>query len=153
MDPIHLSLSQMATVDLDNSFFIQLVLVLGLMVALKALIFRPFLDSIEAREKKTSETQRNAAELKARSEELETRYKHDITAARERAVIARHTLRAESNSHREEVVGAARVSASAMMKDAQKDIDAQFGTARTELLGQVDELSVSIAEKVLGRSI
>lgn len=152
MDPLQIPVRSMGsvTIDLDGSFFIQLVIFLVAMAVLRKLVFEPYLAALDARESKTVRTSEAAAELQARADALSAQYEADLAAAREKATEARKTLRSQGLEQRETLLTEARGVSSAKMAAAQAAIDAQYDGARVELSKQVDELATMIADRVLG---
>lgn len=153
MDPLHMTVYSMGGViiDLDGSFFIQLAIVLLVMAVLRQLVFKPYLDSIEARDAKTDRTREEADAVKARAEALAERYETTLAEARQKASDARQALRAEGSARRDQVIGEARRVSNAKMDAAQAAIDAQYEGVREDLKGRVDELSELIVGKVIGQ--
>lgn len=153
MDPLQITVFSMGGViiDLDGSFFIQLAIVLLVMAVLRQLVFKPYLDSIEARDAKTLRTREEADAVKARAVALAERYETTLADARQKATDARQKLRAEGTSRRDEVIGEAKRVSNAKMDAARAAIDAQYEGVREDLKGRVDELSGLIADKVLGQ--
>lgn len=153
MDPLQITVRSMGGViiDLDGSFFIQLAIVLLVMAVLRQLVFKPYLDSLEAREAKTDRTREEAEAVKARADALAERYEATLTEARQKAVDARQSLRDDGNVRRDQAIGEARRVANAKMDAARAAIDAQYEGVRSDLKGRVDELSELIVDKVLGQ--
>ncbi len=153
MDPLQITVRSMGGViiDLDGSFFIQLAIVLLVMAVLRQLVFKPYLDSLEAREAKTDRTREEAEAVKARADALAERYEATLSEARQKAVDARQSLRDDGNARRDEAIGEARRVANAKMDAARAAIDAQYEGVRSDLKGRVDELSELIVDKVLGQ--
>lgn len=153
MDPLHITVFSMGgvVIDLDGSFFIQLAIVLLVMAALRQLVFKPYLDSLEAREAKTDRTRAEAEAVKARAEALAERYNDTLSEARHKAIEARQALRDEGNTRRDQTLGEARRVANAKMEATRAAIDAQYEGVREDLKGRVDELSERIVDKVLGQ--
>lgn len=153
MDPLQIDVLKMAAIDLDHSFFIQLALVLILMAILNKLIFQPFLKSIELREGKTVDTRQKAAELSAQAEALKADYRARLSTARSDAAAQRQSVRVDANAKKDALVGDARDSAAQTLTGARDRANEQVGEARQQLLGEVDDLSRMVVEKVLGRGI
>lgn len=153
MDPLKIDLRQMATIDLDHSFFIQLAIVLALMAVLNELVFKPFLRSIELRESKTVDARRDAEALKARAATLQAEYKTKLANARADAVAERQAIRIAAGANKESIVGAARSKAAGEVAANRASTQAQVETARAALLDEVDVLSKLVVEKILGRGV
>lgn len=153
MDPLQITVFSMGGViiDLDGSFFIQLAIVLLVMAALRQLVFKPYLDAIEARDAKTDRTREEAEAVRARAEALAERYEATLADARQKASDARLALRAEGSARRDQVLGEAKRVSTAKMDAARAAIDAQYEGVREDLKGRVDELSGLVVDKILGQ--
>lgn len=153
MDPLQIPVRSMGsvTIDLDGSFFIQLVIFLVAMAVLRKLVFEPYLAALDARESKTVRTSEAAAELQARADALAQQYEADLAAAREKATDARKALRSEGLAQRESLLKGARTVSSDKIDAARAAVEAEYDGARAELSKQVDELATMIADRVLGK--
>lgn len=153
MDPLQITVRSMGGViiDLDGSIFIQLAIVLLLMAALRQLVFKPYLETLENREKKTDRAREEARAVQARAEALAERYEAKLAEARASAVEARQAMRTEGNARREEALGEARRVSAAKMGAARAAIDAQYEGVRSDLKNRVDELAELVVDKVMGQ--
>ncbi len=149
------SLSVMASVslDVDLTLLFQLGLFLVLVVVLRALVFRPYLDNLDARTARTDDTRNDAAALREKADQLAERHQAAIATARSDGLAERGGLRTEGQAHKDEVVGRARAEASKSLEAGRVKVEADLSGAREELLGQVDDIARLVAEKVLGRSV
>ncbi len=139
------------TLDLDNSLFIQLAIFIAVYLVLKRLVFVPYLASLDARAAKTTDAAADAKAIKARAEALQARYKTGTVDAAARAQAERQALRVDGMAQKEAAIAQAREKTNAEGQQARADIESQIGTARAALLGQVDDLSQLVVEKVMGR--
>ena len=148
-------LSAMASVslDVDVTLFFQLGLFLTLLVVLRALVFRPYLENLDARTARTSETVASAAELRAQADALAERHAQAIATARAEGLAERGGLRTSGQAQKDETVLQAIAEASKTRDAGQARVDADMSVAREQLLGQVDDIARLVAEKVLGRSV
>jgi F-type H+-transporting ATPase subunit b len=153
MSPQELILAPMGLIDVDLTFFIQLVLFLAFFVVMRSLVFKPVLASIELRADRTEKARREARALAARSEELAARYQQEMGAARAKAISARAALRSEGVARREAIVNEARDAAARSLEQVRGNVAQQFGAAREQMLQQVDDLARTVARKILGRNV
>lgn len=154
MDPLQTTIHSMAgvVIDLDGSIFIQLVIIALVYFVLRALVFRPYLATLDARETKTHQTRERATQLQTSARALEARYETELATARDKAVTTRQTLRAEGTLRREQLIGEARRISTAKMDAAHAAIDAQYEGARADLKTQVDPIAALIVDKVLAET-
>lgn len=136
--------------DLDQTTLIILVAFIILHQLLKRLVFKPYLEDIDAREDRTSQTMERYADLQKKAEELSHRYDELSVAARTEAQEVRRGLRVEGLDDKESRVGQARQDAEARFAEQSKRINEQFEIARKDALSQVDLLAQEIKAKVLG---
>ncbi|MEZ4465710.1 MAG: ATP synthase F0 subunit B [bacterium] len=156
MDSLQISLTPMGgdvNIDIDLSLFIQLGVFLVVMILLTRLVFRPFLASVDAREKKTVAAREEASTLDVKASELEQRHRDGMARARSEAAEARQVLRVEGLSTKEAEVREARAAADGVVEAARQKAAAQFEAGRTQLLGEVDGLSRLVVEKIIGRGV
>ncbi len=149
------ALSAMASVslDVDITFFFQLGLFFTLMVLLRALVFRPYLDNLDARTARTSDTVAAAEELRAKADALAKRHADALASARAEGLGERGGLRIAGQAHKDEAVTQARADAAKTRAVGQAKVNTDIAAAREELLGQVGDIARLVAEKVLGRSV
>ncbi len=154
MEPVQ-SLVLMASVslDVDWTLLFQFGLILVLMVVLRALVFGPYLENLDARTAKTDDTRKDADALKAKAEELAQRHHDAIAAARSEGLGIRGDLRIAGAHYKDETISQARADAHARVEQAGARVQSELGQAREELLGQVPDIARMVAEKVLGRSV
>ena len=154
MDPTFVTLREMAVnIDIDVTVFIQLGIVLLLMLLLKQLIFKPYLKSIDEREKKTQLTRAEASRLSEHADELVTKYEAAVNKGRDEALAVRKELRLTGIQSKDGALDAARKEAAATLAIAQDDVAAQSEAAQGELSEQASILSKVVVEKVLGRAL
>ena len=153
MEPLVDSLVFMSAVDIDASTFIQLVIFLSLLVILRGLIFKPFLEVLDERERRTEQTRQEASTLTARAQDLQAKYEAEISAARTRADEAKEMLRRQGVSQREEIVGKARRASAKQVGSVRETVERELDQASHELGQQIDELGRLMSQKLLGRSL
>jgi len=136
--------------DVDLTSLVVLAAFVVLHQLLKRLVFKPYLEDVDARDGRTSQTMDRCKELQDKATELEARYEDLSAAARAEAQEVRRGLRVEGLDDKELRVGQARTDAEASFAEQSKKINDQFESARTDALSQVDALAQEIKAKVLG---
>jgi F-type H+-transporting ATPase subunit b len=139
------------SLDLDFTLVIQGVIVVVLMFLLKKLIFGPYLETVDERERQTESTRNEADSLRTQAEETSQKYEASLESARARAAALRQGLRLEGVEAKEESIVSARRDANEVMASAQAEIGTQVEAARTALSAEVETLSKLVVEKVIGR--
>ena len=139
--------------DVDGTFFIQLLVLTVLFFVLKTLVFQPFLQSMDIREEKTVKARERAAAIDARSADLTAEMNEALAKAREEAQAARKELRLEGLEARESETKDARAQADATLREAQAALEGEVAEAQKQAASQVDVLARTLASKALGRSL
>ncbi|MFN3198447.1 MAG: hypothetical protein ACE366_08535 [Bradymonadia bacterium] len=143
----------MGLIDIDATFFIQLGLFLALLMIMRGLVFKPFLEADARRTEKTEKTRQEARVLDARASELSSRYDEEYGAARTQASSARAALRGEGLDAKEAAIAKATAETTAHLDEVRAGIKADVESARQSMLGQVDDLAKQVAEKIIGRPV
>jgi len=136
--------------DVDATTLVVLATFVVLHQLLKALVFKPYLEDVDARNVLTVQAMERCSELKAKADELEGRYEELSSAARAEAQELRRALRVEGLDDKETRVGQARKDADASFAEQSSAIHEQFESAREDALSQVEGLAREIKTKVLG---
>jgi F-type H+-transporting ATPase subunit b len=139
--------------DLDLTFVIQLVVVLVLMFVFRQWVFKPYLKTVDERERRTGATRDDADAIRAEAEALAVRYKASLVDARKAAMDAKRQLRSDGIDEKDNLIGAARSAATEKVESAQATIAAQVAGERKLLDEQVNHLAASLVEKVIGRRV
>ena len=138
-------------IDLDGTFFIQLVLFLLTYLVARRFLFTPYLKMRAARAAGTEGARAAAANAVAEANAVMADYDAKLEAARARANQERRTLRAEAATHLREVTEAARDEAGKAFTEARDTINREVSAARDDLLPRSTELARDIFKKLLGR--
>jgi F-type H+-transporting ATPase subunit b len=141
-------------IDLDRfHLIIQLAIVLGMVIILTQVAFKPFLQVLQNRRERIDGAEKRALELQQRANELMVRYKEAIAAAQAQGVAVREEIRKESLAKETEVLQKAMEEANQKIQQIKKEITAEAVQARGILQAKTQTLSREIAEKILGRSL
>lgn len=138
-DPIHVAL-------LTAPFLVAVL-------SLHLILWRPLLDWLEEREGLTTEAYKQADELDQAAEEHLSRIEARLTEARREATSLRQAARARAMTKEAEILAAARSRADDQLSDAITKIEAEQQDARATLQQTAQELSSTIAARVLGREL
>lgn len=140
-------------IELNLTLVIQLAIVLGLVVILSQVAFRPFLSILQERKDRVDKAEKRARELQQRTEELMERYREAISAAQAQGAASREEIRKEGLGKEMEILQKAVEEANRLIQEMKIKIAKEMGTARADLQLQAQNLSREIAEKILGRSL
>jgi len=140
-------------IDLNLTLIIQLAVVLSLMVILSQIAFKPFLSLLQARKERIEGAEKRARDLQQQAEKLIERYREAISAAQAQGATIREEIRKESLAAEMEILQKAMEKANHSIQQMKTKIAEETGAARVGLKIQAQNLSLEIAEKILGRSL
>ncbi|MDQ4095387.1 MAG: F0F1 ATP synthase subunit B [Actinomycetota bacterium] len=109
--------------------------------------------SIEEREQKIKESLEAADRAKAESSHQQEEYKKQLAEARSEANRIIEEARQQAEQVRKELTEKAQKEAEQIVARAQDQIDAERSRTVQELQGTIADLSIELAEKVVGRSL
>ena len=139
-------------IDIDSTFFIQLINFLLTVVFLNALLIKPIRDKIKERntlmadQLSTIETFTSSADEKLKSYELA------LDSARQQGLELRKQMRAEGAGEEQQIMSAAGKEVAATMKAAQEAIAAQVTGAKNALSADVEKFALKATAKILGQA-
>ena len=130
-----------------------LVLFVILIVPLNVLIFKPILDVLEERERRTSGARERSDEIAREADEVLARYRSELAAARSEAEKTRREAVDRAREEQQRQTAAARAEAEQKVEHGQRDLADSLEGARTELNSHVRDLASSAAQQILGRTL
>ena len=134
------------------AILISLANLVILFLILKKFLFKPVTRVVSERREKANRLISDAEEAKAAAEADKAAYEARMGQAEEDAAeVVRHAQEV-AGRRGEEIIGGAEKRAAAIRKQAEADI-AQEKKALNDLKGEISEISLSIAEQVVGREV
>lgn len=120
---------------------------------LNRFIFKPLLKTLDAREGEIKKNLDQAAADRAEAEKLRREFTEQVAGAQRQAqeIVSQATRNAQAEAER--IIAEAREKAAAEWERAQKQIQVERDRAIAELREEVAVLAVSVAGKVIGRSL
>ena len=143
----------MVTVIPDYTMLIQMVIFLALVFVLNILLYKPILSIIDRRKKRLEESEN---EIKIFNESVEKRvaeYEEKLKQAKVKATEAKKEIIQEGANQAKNIVDVVRNEIPVMVREFQQKMDKEVEKAKLILDSHSQELSVQIAQKVLGRSV
>lgn len=140
-------------IDLDGTFFIQLALFFFAFFMLRALIFRPMVALIDAREGATDGAIEEAKAMRKEAAEAESKFQEELRKVRLKAGEERDKLRADGRKLEEELLTKVRSETEAQMAEASQKLDHEAAKVRAAMEAETTMLAQQIAGKLLGRSV
>ncbi|MDP3429925.1 MAG: ATP synthase F0 subunit B [Desulfomicrobium sp.] len=136
-------------IDLNYTFFVQLVNFLVILTVLNLILLRPIRGIIKKRAEIMSEKLGSIEDFAAKAEAKLESYKAALTGARVEAQEMRMTLKAEGVAVESSVLAEAGAEAAEKVAAARKEIDGQKQAALKALRAQVSVYAKNVANKVL----
>jgi F-type H+-transporting ATPase subunit b len=150
--PLLLSATEQPLIDLDGTFFIQLVIFLVLFMILRSLVFQPFMQMLAERDKRTRGAREEAKLLVQQATAKVAAYEQSIQQARVAAQEDRAQLRAVGAAEARTLVETARQESQKTLDLARKDLRREAEKAEQDLAKRASELGQRVAEKVLQKA-
>ncbi len=132
---------------------IQMVNFLLLIVILNRLLYKPILGIIDRRKKQVQDTEEEIKRLNQSVEERVAAYEEKLRQAKTDALEKKVEIIKEGAEQAKDLIDAARGQIPGMMEQFHGEMNKEVTAARNILSGQSRNISVEIAEKLLGRSL
>jgi F-type H+-transporting ATPase subunit b len=139
-------------IDLDWTFFAQLVNFLIILTVLNLILFRPIRGIIKKRAEVMGEKLGSIEAFTAKAESKLENYKASLAGARVEAQQLRVSLKAEGSEVESAVLAKAGAEAAEKVAAARKEIDGQKQAALKALRNEVAGYAKNVAEKVLSKA-
>lgn len=140
-------------ISLDISILYQIVIFLVLWLMLSKVLFRPYLDLLEERERKTSGTRHDTSQLEHEGARLRAEYEEKITQARRAGIAAKDTIIREGQQERERLLQQAREETARSLAIVRRDVQSQLERERELAALEVAGVAQDMVSKVLGRRV
>jgi F-type H+-transporting ATPase subunit b len=141
-------------VQIDPGLYIWSILVfLGLLLALRALAWKPLLAALDARRDSISRSLDDAKKARQELEQLHAESARILAEARSQAENILSRTRDDANRFREEMKQKAQADAAGIVRNAEKQIELETSRALQQIRQEAVELSVAIASKLLQRHV
>jgi F-type H+-transporting ATPase subunit b len=140
-------------VSLDYSLGIQIVNFLLLIFILNVLLYKPILGMIDKRKKQFEDSEAEIRRLQKTVEQKMAAYEEKLRQAKTAAVEQKNEIIRQGAEEAKTVIDAVRAEIPGMMEQFHTRMDGEIGAAKKILTDHSQQLSVEIAEKVLGRSL
>jgi F-type H+-transporting ATPase subunit b len=140
-------------VQVDPGLFLWTIFVfLALLVALTVFAWKPLLKALDARQETIRKSLDDAKAARGELERLQSESAAILRKANAEAEGIVSKSWADAEKLREEMKLKARAEADTIMKEARRQIELETGRALREIRGEVANLSVSIASKLIQRN-
>jgi F-type H+-transporting ATPase subunit b len=152
MDMVTASL-RFGLVELNWTFVFQLVNTLILFLILKYLLFKPVTAFMQKRENEIKKQIQDAKQLDEQAQALRMQYESKLALAEDEGkdIIKKYTQRAENRAF--EIVKTAESEVDTMKLNAHRELERERVKAVNELKGQISELTILAASKVVEKDL
>jgi F-type H+-transporting ATPase subunit b len=140
-------------ISLDYTVVYQIVLFLILWLVLTRLLFRPYLALLEERERRTTGTQHESAELAHEGDRLKAQYEERITQAQTAGTATKESILQQARQEREQLISRAREEATRTLEQARQEIRGQLEKEKQLGAAEVNVIAREMVQKILGRSV
>lgn len=130
-----------------------IVTFLLLVAILRKAAWKPIIDGLNNREGKIRADLERAEKAQAEAEALRKNYESQLAEAQKSIQDMVTKARQDGERARSEMLAAAKAEAERIVEKGRRDLSGETEKLKSELRGEVAGLSVSIAEKILRRSV
>lgn len=150
---LSVSLSGGSIIDLDGTVFVQLAMFFVAFGVLHALVFKPMLALLEAREEAIDGAREQAKHLDVEVREKQAAFEAELRKVQQASSEERDRLRGEGQELERNLLERVRVETQKSINDAKLALDTEAQLARQRLSGDRSQIAREIASKVLGREV
>ena len=140
-------------ISLDISILYQIVIFLVLWLILSKVLFRPYLDLLDERERRTGGTRHDTIDLEQAGARLKAEYEDKISQARSAGSAAKDAIIQEGRQERERLLQQAREAAARTLESARRDVQSQLERERDLAAAEVAGVAQDMVSKLLGRRV
>jgi len=140
-------------ISLDYSVVYQIVIFLLLWIILSKLLFRPYLNLLDQRERRTTGAQHDSTDLQYEGARLRAQYEEKIAQAQAAGYAAKEAILQEARQQREKVLTQVREDTMRMLEEVRRELASQVQRERQVVADEVRTIAQEMANKILGRNV
>jgi F-type H+-transporting ATPase subunit b len=140
-------------ISLDYSVVYQIVIFLVLWIILSKVLFRPYLNLLEQRERRTTGAQHDSTDLEHEGARLRAQYEEKIAQAQAAGYTAKEAILQEARQQREKVLAQVREEAMSMLEEVRREVASQVQRERQVATAEIRTIAQEMASKILGRNV
>jgi F-type H+-transporting ATPase subunit b len=140
-------------VDLDGTVFVQFAMFSVAFVILYALVFKPMVRLLDARDVAIEGSKQEAKHLEAEVQQKQAQFEGELRRVQAAAGEERERLRAEGQERERALLDRVRTETQQLVAEGKTRLETEARIARAELSAQRGELAREIASRVLGREV
>jgi len=146
-------LSGGSIIDLDGTVFVQLGMFFVAFVVLYALVFKPMVAVLEARDAAIDGAKDEAKHLEQEVKDKQASFESELRKVRSTSGEERERLRLEGQAIERKLLDGVRAETTSMVSEARARLEVEANAARAGLNAARPELARQIASKVIGREV
>jgi len=146
-------LSGGSIIDLDGTVFVQLGMFFVAFLLLHALVFKPMVALLDAREQAIDGAKDEAKHLEQEVKDKQATFEGELRKVRGSAGEERERLRAEGLELERKLLESVRSETATLVREAGERLQTEAKRVRAELSQNQAELAREIASKVIGREV
>jgi F-type H+-transporting ATPase subunit b len=131
----------------------QIILFLALWMFLRKFLFEPHLAAMQQRTQRSEGALKEAQQVRADAESIETRYKAQLAQTRTGTMQQVDTVYRSAEEQAKTLTDAARAEANQTLATMRTSLQQEIESARKDLESRAPEFARTIAEKLLGRPL
>lgn len=140
-------------INLDWSLLVQAINFGLLLLVLWRFLYRPFMAKLEERSQAIKKSLTEAQAAQAEAERQREEHRKQLQAAYAEAQSIREAALKEAGEEQRRLVEAARAEAGRLVEAARAEVEQDVRRAKQELRGEVADLAVSVAERLIRKSL
>jgi F-type H+-transporting ATPase subunit b len=140
-------------ISIDQSLIFQAVLFLALWMFLRKFLFEPHLAVIQQRTQRSEGALKEAQQVRADAESIETRYKAQLAETRTGTMQQVDAVYRAAEEQAKSLTDAARAEANQTLATMRVSLQQEIDAARKDLEARAPEFARTISEKLLGRPL
>jgi F-type H+-transporting ATPase subunit b len=140
-------------ISLDISVAYQVILFVVLLLILNKVLFQPYLQLLEERERKTTGAQHDSADLELEGAQLRAQYDEKIAQAQAAAYAAREAILQDGRQQRERILSQAREEATRTLESVRREVAAAIEREKRLAATEAVAVAAEMVSKVLGRRV
>lgn len=137
------------SLDIDQTFFVQLVLIVILYLILRNLLFSKLQEVLDLREEKTTKMEGGAQAKLAQAEKLAEQYKESIDKARGQALSIISAKKDEVQKREAEKVKALDAKLENELNAKREEFSKELESKKESIMQQADSLSQDLVTKIV----
>jgi len=140
-------------IDLDGTFWVQLLIFFIAFLILKTLVFKPMVNLFEAREEAIEGARIEAKRVEREAGEKATTFEEEMRKVRIEAGAERDRLRGDGARLERQLLEKVRQETQQTFQQAEQKLSSEASKVRSDMKATIPVLAKDIAKQLLGREV